>query len=214
MHILIAEIGTLAVAVLSGGYFFRDRLEQWPALQLVAGGIIMVATLVTLFECYGSAAKNMRELSEQIHQRAELEKAKATQAEEQAINRELQAELARLVCYRGALDGVWGAASRQALTDFLQAIGADNDYGTTIKVVDLRRMFRAAPDQVCSPRNPVNQAAALKRYTAAHNEYIRKCVQYFLAIPIETQSEDCRTLKNVREQLRARLPARVMLQPS
>ena len=40
-----------------------------------------------------------------------------------ALSRNLQTELARVGCYDGPIDGVWGPALRQALRDFTGATG-------------------------------------------------------------------------------------------
>lgn len=205
MHLLLAEIAAISVAFLSGGYFFRERLSAFPALQLLAGLVVVVATTTTLFEWYGSAAKGLSQYSRSLERQGEIDREKLAANEEQALNRELQNELIRLSCYRGVADGVWGERSRQALSDFLVSIGKEKEYGASVKVGDLRRLFRSAPNGTCAPTHPVNQAAAISRYRASHDRYVKECIDYFLLFPVERKTGACTSLKYDRDQHAARM---------
>lgn len=61
---------------------------------------------------------------------------------------ELQKELARVGCYQGEIDGLWGPASRRAMTDFNRAAGTD----ATVAIPSPNALATVArtPDLTCN----------------------------------------------------------------
>jgi hypothetical protein len=201
MHAVLIELMMLSLAVASGGFYFRDVLAERPKAEFLAGAVVLVLVLVLqgLFEVYGVAAKSVREFSESYQRYTEIERQNA----DVALNVRLQQELARGKCYSGPLDGIWGKQSSGALFDFIRAVGKEEQFGDSVPVSDLDKLFAEAPDGVCTRY----QASAMKRYKIAFNSVVQKCTDYLLIFPVESQSQECENLRNERDRLARRLEA-------
>lgn len=196
MHVLWLELGTLTVAVLSGGFFYRERLATKPLLELVVGAVFIIGALQFLFGAVSSAYTWTQSVADDMQAQARLINEAAEQAEDLATNKEFQSNLTRLGCYHGNIDGIWGQQSRIALADFLDALGKADQFGDTVKVTDARKLFAEAADGVCAA---ARRAAVLRTYRTAHNAYLRRCVKHFLVFPIELATADCTELKRERD---------------
>ncbi|WP_172331076.1 peptidoglycan-binding protein [Mangrovicoccus sp. HB161399] len=76
----------------------------------------------------------------------------------QALPVRLQAELRRLGCYGGKLDGIWGPKSRKALDEFLRRTGAPEAEGALTESLYEQLQASAAP--ACGPDAPATQASS------------------------------------------------------
>lgn len=72
------------------------------------------------------------------------------------LPRAVQTELARLGCYRAAVDGIWGGGSRSALRDYIARSGADLDTAEPTEAV--WRNLKEATGRICPA--PVARAPA------------------------------------------------------
>jgi len=185
-------------------FFFRERLAQKPLLELVAGLLLMVGALQFIFGAIASAYTWSQRIAQNYQREALLIRESAEKAEEEGINREFQSALIRLGCYEGNVDGVWGDQSKTALTEFLDAIGKTERYGTSVKVSDARALFAESQDGVCTR---VRRTASLRRYRTVHNDFLGQCMGHFLFVPFEKTSPACTTLKSQRDEAARTLKA-------
>ena len=112
MRFLLGELGLISIVILSGGMIFREKLSQYPRSRIVIGVLTLVTSLSFFFECYGSVAKKVHQYRADAQREADVARENIEKAQEKSLNRELQAELKRLGCYRGVVDGDWGEQSK------------------------------------------------------------------------------------------------------
>ena len=149
MHVFLYELAILSIAVLSSGFFFRERLAEWRVLEIVVGFVAVITMLEAVFGVYAKAATWAQQLSEEYEKSSQIAREVARENRVKAL-RGLQKELSRLGCYHGPLDGVWGLQSQQALSDFLKAHGDQSYDGvSSITIEDAQQLFAAAPNGVC-----------------------------------------------------------------
>ncbi|MTD94934.1 hypothetical protein GIW81_11390 [Hyphomicrobium sp. xq] len=203
---MVIEFFMISIGLMSGGFFFRDALAQRPIYELVAGVVVIAATLTWGFEMYGLAAVKWEQLNEYQRQ-TEIDSENAARAEKIEVNRELQTELKRLGCYGGPLDGVWGDQSSAALSEFLKAVGRQDEFGDSVKVSDARAMFSAAPDQVCSTAAATRVTTTMRRYKSAYNSHVKNCTDYVFVFRVRKRTPECTALQANRDRYARQLEA-------
>ena len=80
-----------------------------------------------------------------------------------ALAREIQAELKRVGCYGGAIDGSWGTASKRAMVAFIERVNASLPLGEPDDILLL--LVKSHAPGTCGISCPVGQS--LRRTTAA-----------------------------------------------
>jgi hypothetical protein len=205
MHIAWFEIFTILLAVGSGAKFYGVSLQPYPRLYRLAAALAMCATIYGVVHLISLADTSRRYISTEWARQRELVDREARRVSDENSNRELQGELKRLSCYRGAIDGVWGDGSKQALADFLIASGNEKTFGNSVPVADAKKLMKSSSDQVCSLTSSVNQSTTAKRYKQAHNAYISACQEHFLIFPYLKTSDDCMQLEVERSALGRKL---------
>lgn len=201
----LSVLAPLTFAVLSAGFFCKDQLSNRPLVRIAAGSLAVFGGLSALFTL-GTGANKVFAHIQETQKQAQLHLEKAHKDEEAAINRELQAELVRLGCYAGKVDGIWGSQSSAALAEFLEARGKSSEYPDSVKVRDARRLFAEAPDSVCRRAWFEARADSLRqRYIDTNNRYAGECIVHFVAIPVEIPTSRCSSFKAERAKLALQL---------
>lgn len=72
-----------------------------------------------------------------------------------ALARDIQTELARVGCYRGEIDGVWGSGSKRAASLFMDRVNAALPMGEPD--VFMLSLLRAQDDEICGAACPQGQ---------------------------------------------------------
>ncbi len=202
MHVVLLEFALFAVmmtvAVLSGGQWYPNLIAERPFAKTCVAVLTIAATVAFLFQILGWALNQLQQLNVEVARPSNL--VDEATAETPKWEARLQGELRRLGCYGGGIDGVWGEQSRNALSDFLTAVGKYNEYGDTVPVDDAVRLMSSSPDRVCTTSTVLKSETSMRKYKAAYNLHLLSCTKRFLGIPIEDGSQECRVLLANREK--------------
>ena len=150
---LVLLLGGLALAVM----YFRAPPEPAEIEKIIlaykAGERLGESTIVT-----GSAARptnkdksldgSLEDWSTQLTYAGDRSRGKNETSDPRDLARSLQAELKRVGCYRGAIDGQWGPMSRRAMAEFASRINANLPVGEPDPL--LLRMVQSHKGEGCA----------------------------------------------------------------